>query len=101
MLPQTGTLAIFRLATGPRPTGRSVSVVLGFELPADRATHLVPPRIRVNSVLCTAIPQVCGSTVIYPVPDDALGDEVHTVEAASANDKPFTVIWVELSISAC
>ena len=65
-LPQAGTLATFRLATGPKPVGRAVSVVLGSALPQDKANHFTPPRIRVNSVLCTAIPQVQGSTSDLP-----------------------------------
>jgi hypothetical protein len=97
-LPQTGTLAIFRLATGPQPVERPVSVVLGFALPQDKATHFTPPRVRVNSMLCTAIPQIHDSSVVYPVPEEALGDEVHAIEVESANDRPFTVNWVELSI---
>lgn len=98
MLPQTGTLATFRLATGPKPVGRPVSVVLGFALPQDKAAHFTPPRVRVNSVFCTAIPQVHGSSVVYPVPEEALGDEVHAIEVESANDRPLTVNWVEMSI---
>jgi hypothetical protein len=97
-LPQTGTLAVFRLATGPRPAGRAVSVVLGFALPQDKASHLVPPRVRVNTTLCSAIPQVQGTTVTYAVPEEALGDEVHAIEVESADDRPFTVNWVELSV---
>ena len=97
-LPQTSMLATFRLATGPRPAGRLVSVVLGFALPQDKAVHFAPPRVRVNSVLCTAIPQVQGSTVTYPAPAEAPGDEVHVIEVESATDRPFTVNWVEISI---
>jgi hypothetical protein len=49
-------------------------------------------------VLCTTVPQVQGASVVYLVPAEALGDELHAIEVESANDRPFTVNWVEMSI---
>ena len=99
-LPQTGTLAIFRLATGPRPVGRRVTVTLGFRLPSEQATFLACPRVRVNSVLCTGAVEVQGANATYVAPTEALADEVTTVEVESVNDKPFTIIWVEVRVEA-
>ena len=68
-LPVSGTLAIFRLQTGPRPGGRKVQVILGFELPQDKPTLFAPPAVRVNSILCEGTPRVQGTMVTYDVPE--------------------------------
>jgi hypothetical protein len=99
-LPQTGTLAVFRLHTGPRPVGREVRVVLGFEALQDAPFLFKPPVVRVNGVLCAQTPeQVGGTTIAYTVPQHALADEAHTVEIDSDDGKPFTVVWVEMAVN--
>ena len=99
-LPASGSLAIFRLQTGPRPTGRRVKVVLGFEMASDKPALLAPPRVRVNSVLCTETPEVQGAMVSYAVPADALADEITTVEVEADAGKSFKIVWVEIAIAA-
>ena len=97
-LPLTGKLAFFRLQTGPRPSGRRVQVVLGFEPLQEAPVFFKPPTVRVNAVLCRATPQVQGTNITYDVPEEALAAEAHTIEVESADDKPFKVVWVEISI---
>ncbi len=99
-LPASGSLAIFRLQTGPRPTGRRVSVVLGFEMSGDKPTLLTPPRLRVNSVLCTDTPETHGAMVTYPVPEHALADEITTIEVEAEPGKTFKIVWAEVAIAA-
>jgi hypothetical protein len=99
MLPVTGTLAIFRLQTGPKPIGRKVQVVLGFEALQETPFLLKPPSVRVNSVLCTSTPQVQNTALTYDAPDAALAGEAHTIEVESTDGKPFKVIWVEIKIA--
>jgi hypothetical protein len=97
-LPASGSLAIFRLQTGPRPTGRRVQVVLGFELPTDKPILLTPPRLRVNSILCEGTPEVQGSLATYAVPEAALADEIHTIEVEADEGKTFKIVWAEIAI---
>ena len=92
MLPVEGKLAIFRLRTGPRPTGRKVQVTLGFELLQPAPAFFAPPKVRVNGVPCSEHPQQHGTNCIYDVPEDALTDESHTIEIDCVEDKPFKVV---------
>lgn len=100
LLPATGKLAIFRLHTGPRPAGRKVQVVLGFENESPRPALFKPPAVRVHAVLCPGIAQVQGTNAVYDVPGEALGDEIHTVEVESTDGQPFKIVWVEMSVAA-
>jgi hypothetical protein len=90
-LPASGGLLQFRLQTGPKPTNRTVEVVLETD-PADAPA----PELRVNSVLCPA-PRSESGAYIYPVPEEALADEQHVIEAAGGG---VTVVRVEMGVGA-
>ncbi|MDP6117617.1 MAG: hypothetical protein QGG53_37610, partial [Planctomycetota bacterium] len=78
-LPMVSSDLIFRLQTGPKPSGRKVQVVIGLE--KDTGTSLVPPKMRVNGEVCSLSDGDVGSTLVtYDVPEKALADEEHVIE---------------------
>jgi hypothetical protein len=78
-LPMVGSDLIFRLQTGPKPSGRKVQVVIGLEKDTD--TSLVPPKMRVNGVSCSLSDGQDGSTLMtYDVPEEALAEKEHVIE---------------------
>jgi hypothetical protein len=84
-LPVVGSDLVFRLQTGPRPTGRKVHVVIGLE--KDPETSLQPPRVSVNGVPCPLSDGGPGDqTLTYDVPEEALADEEHVI-ALAANQR--------------
>lgn len=98
-LPFTGALGIFRLQTGPRPEGRRIHVVLGFQIPTDKPALFAPPQVRVNAQLLPGIAQVQGQTVMYETPADLMADEQTVIEVEDPDDKPFTLTWVEVAVA--
>jgi hypothetical protein len=92
-LPASGGLCQFRLQTGPRPTGRKVEALLevgSADTPA--------PDLRVNGVLCPAPTKPSERVFVYPVPDNALTDESHVVEATATEGKPLNILRVEFAV---
>ena len=84
-LPVIGSDLVFRLQTGPRPSGRDVRVVIGLE--KDTGTSLQPPRTAVNGVPCPLSDGGPGDELLtYDVPENALADEEHVI-ALAANQR--------------
>ena len=78
-LPAQGEHLAFRLQTGPRPTGRKVSLVIGIEDGADGDSPA--PAVLVNDVSCPPRETSRGrGTFTYDVSEDALSDEEHVIE---------------------
>ena len=93
-LPARGKYGIFRLQTGPKPTGRKVRVILEF---AQSQNSII--RIRVNGVLCDLEDrQKDGKRLYFDVPEEARSDEAHVIEVY-ADGPPFTITWVEMDIA--
>ena len=81
-LPVIGSDLVFRLQTGPKPSGRQVQVVIGLEKDTD--TSLQPPRTEVNGVPCPLSEGGPGDELLtYDVPEDALADEEHVIALAA------------------
>jgi hypothetical protein len=98
LLPATGNQCAFQLQTGPKPTRRKVEVLL--ELEASKGTELSPPSVRVNGVQCHDPAKESATAFIYPVPDAALTDELHVIEAKAASGVTMKVVRVEFRIGA-
>ncbi len=94
-LPATGTILPFRIQTGPRPVDRKVEALI--ELPPG-GEQSPAPSLRVNGTVCPEPASEGEAVFIYPVPQEALTDEVTVVEATSADGKPITTTRVELAI---
>ena len=99
-LPVIGSDLVFRLQTGPKPSGRKVRVVIGLEKDTD--TSLQPPRAAVNGVPCPLSEGGPGDELLtYDVPEDALADEEHVI-ALAANQRHgnfIKVTRVEFAVS--
>jgi len=95
-LPAAGSPCTFQLQTGPKPLGRKVEVLLEVEFP--KATELAPPTVRVNGVLCPQPVKNGTATLIYPVPEAALADDVHVVEARAVGPTSIKIVRVEFNV---
>ena len=94
VLPAKGKYGIFRLQTGPKPTGRQVKVIL--ELMDSQESQIT---IRVNGVLCDLLSREEETDRLhFNVPQEALADEAHVIEVY-ADGPPFTITWVEIEIA--
>ena len=93
-LPARGNYGIFRLQTGPKPTGRKVQVVLGLKEGRDSVVS-----VRVNGVLCSpAAREEGGGRLHFDVPEEARSDEAHVIEVY-ADGPQFTITWVEMDVA--
>ena len=92
-LPASGNILAFRLQTGPEPAGRDVSVLLELE-----GEQVAAPELRVNGTLCPAPQKQSDAVFVYPVPEKALADEAHVVEAAAPGGNPMKITRVEFAI---
>jgi len=91
-LPATGAILPFRMQTGPKPTSREVEALIEVSS-AETAT----PELRVNSVPCPE-PHRNDATLTWPVPAEALADEMHVLEVAATDGKPLTVLRLEFAV---
>jgi len=95
-LPATGSQCAFRLQTGPKPVARKVELLL--ELEAPKEGELLPPTVRVNGTPCPPPAKQDAAIFVYPVPEEALADEVHVVEATAAAGKALKIVRVEFAV---
>ncbi|MBU4212707.1 MAG: family 10 glycosylhydrolase [Kiritimatiellae bacterium] len=93
-LPATGSRLFFRLQTGPRPVGRTVTATIGLQSPVGPEPEA--PELRVNGVVCSLQTQQDG-VFTFKAPDAALADVVQLLEVS--NNKPITANRIELDIS--
>jgi len=85
LLPAGGGLGIFRLQTGPKPTGRKVQVLL--ELEAEGNTEPAAPKVRVNAIECGNPERQGKGVLLYTVPAEALADHETVIEAMGSSGR--------------
>jgi len=93
-LPAEGPVCIFRLQTGPRPTGGKAEVVLGLEMPEGAK----PPRVRVNAHLCEE-GTLADHSLRVPVPLEVLRDCITVFEVESAGPSYPRIISVAVTFT--
>ena len=57
-----------------------------------------PPTVRVNGMLCQPPAKEGAAVFVYPVPEAALADGVHVIEARAASDASMRIVRVEFAI---
>lgn len=91
-LPAEGRDLAFRLATGPKPGGRPVEVLI--ELAAVPSQ---PPVVRVNATVCGPSTQPSEKVLVFAVPADAMVDQETVVEVAAPGGA-VKVVRVEVAV---
>jgi hypothetical protein len=59
---------------------------------------MTPPTVRVNGTLCAAPNTQSAGVFVYSVPEVALADESHVIEASASDGKSMKIVRVEFSI---
>lgn len=87
----------FRITTGPIPVGRIVELMLEFQRGGIDPSQL---RVHVNSQQCAIKQSSDDGVAIYNVPCELMEDESQVVDVIGGGKNAFTIVRVEVSVSA-
>jgi len=87
----------FRIPTGPRPSGRAVTLVIGFT-PETRAPGST--KFYVNGVPCPGRWDPADRMLAVPLPAAILQDEAQVVQAYASPGNPFAIVKAEIAVAA-